>query len=268
MSSQELLLDVVGLSKRFGGLAASDNVSLSVHTGEIHAVIGPNGAGKTTLIAQLQGEVMPDSGAIWFDGREITRLAPHQRAAIGIARSFQITSVFMDMTVLDNAALAIQAIAGHSFHFWRSASSDPRLRAPAMAAIERVGLGNKADFRVAHLSHGQRRQLELAMAIASRPKLLLLDEPLAGRIQADGRARARPEENPHHSARRARYPGGVFDRRQDHRLGIRPNGRNGYARAGPDQSWGTRGISRRRVTGSLLSLTRPFRRRADPLPRT
>ena len=180
MSSPERLLDVVGLSKRFGGLAASDNVSLSVHTGEIHAVIGPNGAGKTTLIAQLQGEVMPDSGAIWFDGREITRLAPHQRAAIGIARSFQITSVFMDMTVLDNAALAIQAIAGHSFHFWRSASTDPRLRGPAREAIERVGLGSKADFLVAHLSHGQRRQLELAMAIASRPKLLLLDEPLAG----------------------------------------------------------------------------------------
>jgi branched-chain amino acid transport system ATP-binding protein len=173
MSSPERLLDVVGLSKRFGGLTASDNVSLSVNTGEIHAVIGPNGAGKTTLIAQLQGEVMPDAGAIWFDGREITRLAPHQRAAVGIARSFQITSVFMDMTVLDNAALAIQAIAGHSFHFWRSASSDPRLRGPARDAIERVGLG-------AHLSHGQRRQLELAMAIASRPKLLLLDEPLAG----------------------------------------------------------------------------------------
>ena len=180
MTSPERLLDVVGLSKRFGGLAASDNVSLSVNTGEIHAVIGPNGAGKTTLIAQLQGEVMPDAGAIWFDGREITRLPPHQRARVGIARSFQITSVFMDMTVLDNAALAIQAIAGHSFHFWRSASRDPRLRAPAMAAIERVGLGNKADFLVAHLSHGQRRQLELAMAIASRPKLLLLDEPLAG----------------------------------------------------------------------------------------
>jgi branched-chain amino acid transport system ATP-binding protein len=180
MTSPELLLDVVGLSKRFGGLAASDNVNLSVNTGEIHAVIGPNGAGKTTLIAQLQGEVMPDAGTIWFAGREITRLPPHRRAAVGIARSFQITSVFMDMTVLDNAALAIQAMAGHSFHFLRSASRDPRLRAPAMAAIERVGLGSKADALVAHLSHGQRRQLELAMAIASRPKLLLLDEPLAG----------------------------------------------------------------------------------------
>jgi branched-chain amino acid transport system ATP-binding protein len=180
MSSGELLLNVVGLSKRFGGLAASDNVSLSVYKGEIHAVIGPNGAGKTTLIAQLQGEVTPDAGTIWFDGREITKLPPHQRAAVGIARSFQITSVFMDMTVLDNAALAIQAIAGHSFHFWRSASSDPRLRAPAMVAIERVGLGDKANIFVAHLSHGQRRQLELAMAIASQPKLLLLDEPLAG----------------------------------------------------------------------------------------
>ena len=180
MTSPELLLDVVGLSKRFGGLAASDNVNLSVNTGEIHAVIGPNGAGKTTLIAQLQGEIMPDAGTIWFDGREITRLPPHRRAAVGIARSFQITSVFMDMTVLDNAALAIQAIAGHSFHFLRSASRDPRLRAPARAAIERVGLGSKANSLVAHLSHGQRRQLELAMAIASRPKLLLLDEPLAG----------------------------------------------------------------------------------------
>jgi branched-chain amino acid transport system ATP-binding protein len=180
MSSYEPLLDVVGLSKRFGGLAASDDVNLSVNKGEIHAVIGPNGAGKTTLIAQIQGEVIPDAGAIWFDGREITRLQPHQRAAVRIARSFQITSVFMDMTVLDNAALAVQAIAGHSFHFWRSASNDSRLRAPASVAIERVGLGSKANFLVAHLSHGQRRQLELAMAIASGPKLLLLDEPFAG----------------------------------------------------------------------------------------
>lgn len=168
------------VSKRFGAVIVAHAIDLAVAEGEALGIIGPNGAGKTTLIAQLQGEVMPDSGAIWFDGREITRLAPHQRAAIGIARSFQITSVFMDMTVLDNAALAIQAIAGHSFHFWRSASSDPRLRGPAREAIERVGLGSKADFLVAHLSHGQRRQLELAMAIASRPKLLLLDEPLAG----------------------------------------------------------------------------------------
>jgi branched-chain amino acid transport system ATP-binding protein len=169
-----------GVSKRYGDRAALRDVSFSAAPGELVAIIGPNGAGKTTLIAQLQGEIMPDAGAIWFDGREITKLPPHRRAVVGIARSFQITSVFMDMTVLDNAALAIQAIAGHSFHFWRSASSDPRLRAPAMAAIERVGLGSKADLLVAHLSHGQRRQLELAMAIASRPKLLLLDEPLAG----------------------------------------------------------------------------------------
>jgi branched-chain amino acid transport system ATP-binding protein len=180
MSSREVLLEVVGLSKRFGGLAASDDVSLSVYRGEIHAVIGPNGAGKTTLIAQLQGEVTPDSGSILFDGLELTKLQPYERAAVGIARSFQITSVFMDMTVLDNAALAVQAVAGHSFHFLRKAASDPQLRDPAMAAIERVGLRPKANALVAHLSHGQRRQLELAMAIASHPKLLLLDEPFAG----------------------------------------------------------------------------------------
>src|SRR5260221_9738336 len=149
----ETLLAVAGLVKRFGGLVATDHLDLAVEAGIIHAVIGPNGAGKTTLVAQLQGELRPDEGTIRFAGRDVTRLKPHQRAASGIARSFQITSIFQDMTALDNVALAVQAHDGHSFRFWRSAASQPNLRGPARAALDLVGLGARANSLAAHLAH-------------------------------------------------------------------------------------------------------------------
>jgi branched-chain amino acid transport system ATP-binding protein len=181
----DALLEVAGLVKRFGGLLATDDLHLSVAPGEIHAVIGPNGAGKTTLVAQLQGELAPDAGTIRFAGRDVTRLASHQRAACGIARSFQITSIFLDMTALDNVALAVQAHAGHSFGMWKAARDEPALREPARAALARVGLDARADVLAAHLAHGEQRQLELAMALATAPKLLLLDEPMAGMGKED-----------------------------------------------------------------------------------
>jgi branched-chain amino acid transport system ATP-binding protein len=176
----EALLDVRGLIKRFGGLTATDGVSLAVEDGEIHAVIGPNGAGKTTLVAQINGELRPDAGAIRFLGEEMIGLPAYQRALRGLARSFQITSIFREFTVLDNVALAVQAHAGHSFRFWKGARKDPVLRAPALAVLEQVGLGNRANLLAAHLAHGEKRALEIAMALATRPKLLLLDEPMAG----------------------------------------------------------------------------------------
>ena len=176
----EALLETAGLTKRFGGLVATGEVSLSVAPSEIHAVIGPNGAGKTTLIGQLSGELKPDSGAIRFAGADISRLGPARRAALGIARSFQITSIFREFTTLDNVALAIQARAGHSFRFWRAARQDASLRDPAFAALGIVGLAGRADLPAGSLAHGEKRALELAMALATRPRLLLLDEPMAG----------------------------------------------------------------------------------------
>jgi branched-chain amino acid transport system ATP-binding protein len=174
------LLQIDGLSKRFGGVIASDEITLAMPTGELHAIIGPNGAGKTTLIGELTGEITPDSGRIRFDGADITTLPVWRRSMLGLARSFQITSLFLDFTALDNVALAVQAHSGHSFRFWRDARSEPKLRGSARAALERVGLAGRADVLVANLSHGEHRQLEIAMALATRPRLLLLDEPMAG----------------------------------------------------------------------------------------
>ena len=174
------LLEVRGLIKRFGGLVATDELDLDIEAGEIHAIIGPNGAGKTTLIGQLTGELRSDGGSIAFAGRDITRLPTHRRAHLGLARSFQITSVFLDFTTLDNVALAVQAHDGHSFRFWRRARREPGLREPAMAALEHVGLTGRADVVASSLSHGEHRQLEIAMALATGPRLLLLDEPTAG----------------------------------------------------------------------------------------
>ena len=174
------LLEVEGLSKRFRGVIASDNLQFNVREGELHAIIGPNGAGKTTLINQLAGEIPPDSGWIKFAGRDITALPTYRRSALGLARSFQITSLFFDFTALDNAALAVQAHAGHSFRFWRNARHDLELRVPALAFLRRVGLDGRADMLVSRLSHGEHRQLELAMALATKPRMLLLDEPMAG----------------------------------------------------------------------------------------
>ena len=176
----EPLLRVEGLTKNFDGVIASDNIMLDIEPGGLHAIIGPNGAGKTTLVGQLAGEIAPNAGHIRFDGRDITTLPVHTRNTLGLARSFQISSLFLDFTALDNVALAVQAHVGHSFHFWRDARSDPELREPARVGLARVGLGHRADVIVSRLSHGEQRQLELAMALATRPRLLLLDEPMAG----------------------------------------------------------------------------------------
>ena len=176
----DALLEIESLSKRFGGVVASEALALAVPQGELHAIIGPNGAGKTTLISQLAGEIAPDAGHIRVAGRDITGLPIFRRSQLGLARSFQITSLFLDFTVLDNVALAVQAHAGHSFRFWRDARSQSELRTPARAALARVGLAGRADVVVSNLSHGEHRQLEIAMALATTPRMLLLDEPMAG----------------------------------------------------------------------------------------
>ncbi len=174
------MLQVSHLAKRFEGIVASDDLVLNVESGELHAVIGPNGAGKTTLILQLSGQLTPDSGRVIFAGDDITSLPMHKRAALGLARSFQVTSLFLDLSVLDNVMLAVQAHAAHSFYFWRNARHEPSLRKPALALLERVGLVNRADRRCSALSHGEHRLIELAMALAGTPRMLLLDEPMAG----------------------------------------------------------------------------------------
>jgi branched-chain amino acid transport system ATP-binding protein len=180
VAEAEPLLSIEGLSKRFGGVVASDAITLSVPRGELHAVIGPNGAGKTTLIGQLTGEVAPDAGRIRFDGTDVTQLPTYRRSLLGLARSFQITSLFLDFTALDNVALAVQAHAGHSFRLWRNARAEPGLREPARKALAHVGLAERAGTLVANMSHGEHRQLEIAMALATSPRMLLLDEPMAG----------------------------------------------------------------------------------------
>ena len=176
----ETVLAIERLMKRFGGLTATNDLSLSVTKGELHAVIGPNGAGKTTLIAQLSGLLTPDSGRIVFNGQDVTALPAYRRSALGLARSFQVTSIFLNFTAEDNVALAVQAHSGHSFHFVKAARAEATLRDPARAALARVGLERRADVVAADLSHGEQRQLEIAMAIATNPTVLLLDEPMAG----------------------------------------------------------------------------------------
>jgi branched-chain amino acid transport system ATP-binding protein len=176
----EPLLEVRGLRKSFGALLATDGVDFEVLPGETHAIIGPNGAGKTTLIAQLSGTLRPDEGTIRFAGEDITGLSAPARAHKGLARSFQVTSIYRDFSALDNVALAVQAHDGTSFRFWRPARTDPRLREPARRLLEEVGLGARADVLAANLAHGEQRQLEIAMVLAARPRLMLLDEPVAG----------------------------------------------------------------------------------------
>ncbi len=174
------LLRVESLSKAFGALKATDRVDLEVQEGETLAIIGPNGAGKTTLISQLAGNLRPDAGSIRFAGEDVTALPAPRRARRGFARSFQITSVFAEFTALQNVALAVQAHAGHSFRFWRPVHEDAALTGPAREFLAQVGLQSRAQVAAANLSHGEHRQLEVAMALATRPRLLLLDEPMAG----------------------------------------------------------------------------------------
>ena len=176
----EPLLQVSGLVKQFGGLIATNNLTLDVLPQEFHAVIGPNGAGKTTLIAQISGELAQDSGTIHFAEEEISHLTAPARIRLGLARTFQITQLLNDYSALDNVALAVQVRSGHSFHFWSDAREDRSLREPAAEHLERVGLGTRVHVPVGEMSHGEQKQLELAIALATGPRLLLLDEPMAG----------------------------------------------------------------------------------------
>ena len=174
------LLDVRALTKHFGGVVANDRIDLQVHAGEVHALIGPNGAGKTTLVSQLAGQLASDSGSIAFDGVDITASGAHQRARRGLVRSFQITRLFKSFCVLDNVALAIQATSGSSLSAWRPVAAEPALFDRARAVLADLGLESKRAFTVDQLSHGERRALEVGMTLASRPRLVLLDEPMAG----------------------------------------------------------------------------------------
>lgn len=174
------LLSVRNLNKAFGALQVTKDVSLEVIPGELHAIIGPNGAGKTTLISQLSGQAHADSGTITYDGRDITRLSMADRVHLGIARSFQITSILPGFTVLENVSLAVQAKQGSSFRFFAPVSEERALNTAAMEALREVGLERSAALQAKALSHGDHRRLELAIALATKPKLLLLDEPLAG----------------------------------------------------------------------------------------
>ena len=173
------------LTKSFGALTATDDLSLEVRPGEVHAIIGPNGAGKTTLIAQIAGELTPSAGDIYLDGECVTPLAGPERSLRGIARSFQITCLCHRFSALTNVALAVQAHSGHSFRFWRAAARDVALQAAASEVLARVGLAERAQVMAGHLAHGEQRQLELAVALATRPRLLVLDEPMAGMGKED-----------------------------------------------------------------------------------
>lgn len=174
------VLDIRNLRKSFGALTASDDISLTLMPGEIHALIGPNGAGKSTLIKQICGEIKPDSGAVFLAGEDITRTGVAARSRLGLARSFQVSQVLPDYSVLQNVAVAVAGASGHSFHFLRSSLKDPRILTPALAHIEHSGLSGREGVQVATLSHGERRRLEIAMALALSPKAFLLDEPMAG----------------------------------------------------------------------------------------
>ena len=181
------ILKVSNLSKTFGGVVATDHLNLEIKHGELHAIIGPNGAGKTTLIAQLSGETLPDSGEIILREENITALPPFKRSRLGIARSFQITSLMLEMDVIDNITLATLAQDNHSYKFWKPAREDIDLRKSALNALKEIGLEERAFEKVGNLSHGEHRQLEIAMALATQPLLLLLDEPMAGMGTKEGR---------------------------------------------------------------------------------
>ena len=174
------MLELKGVSKRFGGVVATDNVTLDVQAREVHALIGPNGAGKTTLIGQISGSVGVDSGDIHFLGSDVTRAKQHERVKAGLARSYQITSIFKRFSVLDNLALAVQARSGSSFHFWNPVAKEAALFDEARILADQIGLLPKSESVAATLAHGEQRALEVGLALATQPKLVLLDEPMAG----------------------------------------------------------------------------------------
>jgi branched-chain amino acid transport system ATP-binding protein len=176
----EPLLQIEGLKKRFGGVVATDRVTLEVAPREIHALIGPNGAGKTTLIAQISGSLAPDAGRIFFSGTDITSLPQHDRVRTGLARSYQITSIFKRFSVAENLALAVQARSGSSFSFWRPVASETALVEEARTIAAQVGLQDRVSTIAGNLAHGEQRALEVGLALATHPKLVLLDEPMAG----------------------------------------------------------------------------------------
>ena len=184
----ERLLEVRRLFKHFGGVVATDRLDLAVAAGGVHALIGPNGAGKTTLIAQICGEIEPDAGQVLFGGRDITALPAHERVALGLARSFQITRVFRNLTVRDNIALAVQARSGSSMRFWRPVVAERALGAESDAVLAGLGMAALAALTAGSLPHADQRRLEVALALASQPRLLLLDEPLAGMGAEDAQA--------------------------------------------------------------------------------
>jgi len=182
------VLELENVSKHFGGLVATDSVTLAVRPGEVHALIGPNGAGKTTLVAQIAGDLASDGGMIRFDGADVTRAPQHERVRAGLARSYQVTSIFGSLSVLDNLALAVQARSGSSFSFWRPVATESALAEEARAIAARIGLGGREDALAATLAHGEQRGLEVGLALATRPRLVLLDEPMAGLGQEESRA--------------------------------------------------------------------------------
>jgi branched-chain amino acid transport system ATP-binding protein len=193
------VLELRSVCKRFGGVVATDGVSLRVEAGEVHALIGPNGAGKTTLIGQICGGLTPDQGEVFFENRNITRIPQHARVAAGLARSYQITSIFGRFSVLDNLALAVQARSGSSFSFWKPVAKEKGIFDEALSVLEQVGLQEKKNHLASTLAHGEQRALEVGLALATRPKLVLLDEPMAGMgpeesarmIELIGRVRSR-----------------------------------------------------------------------------
>ncbi|MGG7566762.1 ABC transporter ATP-binding protein [Rhodovulum sp. DZ06] len=175
-----VLLNVSDLRKSYGALKVTDSVDLQVEEGMLHALIGPNGAGKTTLISQLSGQLRPDSGHVVYDGKDVTHLSMPQRVRRGLARSFQITSILPSLSLLENVAVAAQARDGSSFRFLRAAAAEAALNDEAMRCLAEVGLSAAPHRLAGSVSHGEKRQLEIAIALATRPRMLLLDEPLAG----------------------------------------------------------------------------------------
>ena len=185
------LLLVDSLARRFGGIVATDDLTFGISEGELHAVIGPNGAGKTTLIAQLSGQLVPDSGRIYFAGNDITAMPMHVRSSLGLARTFQITSLFPRLTVLDNVLLAIQGRRPSKFVMWRFQSSYRDFHDKAHHLLQRAAFLDRKDVQVRYLSHGEQRQLEIVLGLASDPHILLLDEPAAGLSSGESAEMAR-----------------------------------------------------------------------------